>query len=1326
MPATTYPGTVTPLRGLNPFAESERDVLFGRDQERDELARLVTAEGYRAGLLYGESGVGKTSLLRAGLVPHLRDHGVVALLCEDIFNPEEAFAYAIAHATGQTRADHEPAIQFLSRIMAEAVRGQMFLFIIDEADLALGARTGDDRIVHELSELFARVVARSSGRARFLFSCASERLHVFSPLERRTGSLFPPSTRFELGRFQLDQAAMVLDRTLTLAVGASDPQLVRAIVQGLSPDGAILPADLQIAALAAIELGVTGAAALEKLGGTRELANQWLTRAAAATGDERAALRLVAELAQPAASTPGAPAALLSPAHAAARAGVDPAFAQQALQVLQDRGIARAVPAYGESGESELNYALTHEVLAPRVREVAAPARVAARRVYELLGSKAANNQRLTAREWYAVWREGMSPSTPAERAVLERTKRFAKIVAGVAAAVPLVLLIIIYVSLSGHYYLDLKAEGPGGGQRVVVRAGRSGLSAFHWMPHSPGFGDVVADTGFTRSMIDPEVWGKVGDRDVGGDLSGGGYAAQLMNALRPQLRGLIEYAAGNETALDSLIKDAKKPEQMAALLGQLVPIARGVPKEVSLVESALSDVSPAVEARALELAAAAEKRHPGPYRSILARALASDDAQVRRLAVSAVRSLEDDAAQALYREALALEPGAPARRELLGLVTSDSGVAAPSAGAALALLSQKNASSGARDKARSLLRRAFASSPAEAARAAAKIIGDDSTPAEDRVLILGLLLEMAPPESFSDLVEPAKQAMGAKIEAVRAAALPLYARVAPAEAAGDLALMLDNQALSTTMKEAMALAWGEVARGKNNKAAQGALETLIKDPSSRVRAAAAEAYGNVGRASQQTLYKMIKKERYDVALGAARGLANSATAGGSSSTAVGGIYQLWKKKGRARRDAARVYARMARDRPGRVESYLASAARATDDASLHPIGVEGLCNALAAGDRRAAGDLARAARGATVDVRRMVINCVADNPKELGAAGRIAVDLSDDSDSEIRAEAARVVAAMASGGEGKDVGGTLARLAHDDDRSVRIIAIRALAGLGASAPKAAIEALPRAFDSGDEAERLVILKSAQQIGTGELVPAAAADPSPEVRAAALDTAIATQTKVPATINAALSDPDPSVRRAAVERLAAGVRGLSPDQMDRALALAVGDANEGISVLALTTLARLAAPKQATERLSALLESPSERERARAALAARGLAERDPKAAIALLEPLYADPSRDVRAALIRSLATAYAASVKPAELGTMLAESETRPTRRLVVAAAFVVLSEQKGKRDAASAALEKAVKDAPPLAKLDGRLTMGLISSSADGLTFLQKLVP
>ena len=56
--------------GLQPWTEAERDYFFGR--ERDQ--RIISANLYAAPLtvLYGASGVGKSSVLLAGVLPYLR------------------------------------------------------------------------------------------------------------------------------------------------------------------------------------------------------------------------------------------------------------------------------------------------------------------------------------------------------------------------------------------------------------------------------------------------------------------------------------------------------------------------------------------------------------------------------------------------------------------------------------------------------------------------------------------------------------------------------------------------------------------------------------------------------------------------------------------------------------------------------------------------------------------------------------------------------------------------------------------------------------------------------------------------------------------------------------------------------------------------------------------------------------------------------------------------------------------------------------------------------------------------------------------------------
>src|SRR3954467_11718514 len=60
-----------PWPGPEAFRREDSKFFFGRDRPRDALTRLVLQS--RLVLLYGRSGLGKTSLLRAGVFPRLEE-----------------------------------------------------------------------------------------------------------------------------------------------------------------------------------------------------------------------------------------------------------------------------------------------------------------------------------------------------------------------------------------------------------------------------------------------------------------------------------------------------------------------------------------------------------------------------------------------------------------------------------------------------------------------------------------------------------------------------------------------------------------------------------------------------------------------------------------------------------------------------------------------------------------------------------------------------------------------------------------------------------------------------------------------------------------------------------------------------------------------------------------------------------------------------------------------------------------------------------------------------------------------------------------------------
>jgi Predicted ATPase (AAA+ superfamily) len=67
----------TPWPGMRPYSEDDAPFFFGREAEVADL--LVRIERARLTLLYAQAGLGKTSLIRAGLIPELSKRGYLPI-----------------------------------------------------------------------------------------------------------------------------------------------------------------------------------------------------------------------------------------------------------------------------------------------------------------------------------------------------------------------------------------------------------------------------------------------------------------------------------------------------------------------------------------------------------------------------------------------------------------------------------------------------------------------------------------------------------------------------------------------------------------------------------------------------------------------------------------------------------------------------------------------------------------------------------------------------------------------------------------------------------------------------------------------------------------------------------------------------------------------------------------------------------------------------------------------------------------------------------------------------------------------------------------------
>jgi hypothetical protein len=153
-----------PWLGLASFTEETRQYFYGREEEVAELARRVQRKLLT--VLFGQSGLGKTSILRAGLVPRLRGQGYCPVYVRidyghDAPEPAEQIKQAIARTARHSGEWTQVGV---------AVAGESLWEFLHHRDDVLRDESGKTLIplliFDQFEEIFTLAQSDDFGRAR--------------------------------------------------------------------------------------------------------------------------------------------------------------------------------------------------------------------------------------------------------------------------------------------------------------------------------------------------------------------------------------------------------------------------------------------------------------------------------------------------------------------------------------------------------------------------------------------------------------------------------------------------------------------------------------------------------------------------------------------------------------------------------------------------------------------------------------------------------------------------------------------------------------------------------------------------------------------------------------------------------------------------------------------------------------------------------------------------------------------------------------------------------------------------------------------------------
>ena len=230
-----------PYKFLDYYTEQDARLFFGRELEVEAVCSQILA--HRSFILHGRSGVGKSSILRAGVMPRLKSEGHQVFVIRSFTDPLHQITTALASLPGLDQSrDGEPDFEELIRPSAGLAPERSVIFFLDQFEEFFTLLSEEMR--RRFLDAIGRLVASESLSCRLVFALREDLLAEMSQLKAAIPEIF--HHEYRLKRLSREQAALAITGPAN-AVGCQyEAHLVARLLDDLSDGGGVDPPQLQI------------------------------------------------------------------------------------------------------------------------------------------------------------------------------------------------------------------------------------------------------------------------------------------------------------------------------------------------------------------------------------------------------------------------------------------------------------------------------------------------------------------------------------------------------------------------------------------------------------------------------------------------------------------------------------------------------------------------------------------------------------------------------------------------------------------------------------------------------------------------------------------------------------------------------------------------------------------------------------------------------------------------------------------------------------------------------------------------------------------------